>query len=507
MQKHQKIFRVIMMHNQLASEGDIETLLARDPNPEDVLTGMVQGEMISRATADKVLKLYLHNLQKQGLEPLPPKVPAPAAVAKQVAPPSRPPPQSAAEPTPKATVKVSAAPTDSVPFADRVGPPIVGKAPPHGDTPLYPPALEQFQPSGPGAVSDRDLLYHLLCAARQLNASDLHVIGGSWPVVRIATYLRDLKLPPLDGAMAERMLRTALTEKQAELFHATGDLDFCLDAGPTLGRFRASFLRQHRGVSGTFRLIPWKTPTMAELKLPAVCKKMTQFRQGIVLVTGPKGSGKTTTLAALIDMINETRAEHIITIEDPIEFVHPCKKGHVNQREVGRHTESFAVALRASLREAPDVIMVGEMRDLETTSLAITAAETGHLVFATLHTPDAARTVGRVIDVFPHKEQSQIRAMFSESLRGIVCQQLIPAADGGGLHLGLEIMLNTSAVANLIRDNRAYQLPNLIQVQKKMGMCLMDESLLNLARDGKIAREEAIARADNPAMVEREMAR
>jgi twitching motility protein PilT len=223
-----------------------------------------------------------------------------------------------------------------------------------------------------------------------------------------------------------------------------------------------------------------------------------------VLVTGPKGSGKTTTLAALIDLINASRADHVITIEDPIEFVHPCKKAHVNQREVGVHTQSFANALRASLREAPDVIMVGEMRDLETVSLAITAAETGHLVFGTLHTPNAPRTINRVVDVFPPEEQGQIRAMFSESLRGVISQYLIPGKDGHSVHLATEVMFNSGAIANLIRENRSFQLHGMMQTHHKQGMHLMDESLLKLFKDGKISREDAVARADNAGQMERD---
>ena len=265
-------------------------------------------------------------------------------------------------------------------------------------------------------------------------------------------------------------------------------------------------MRQHRGVDGVFRLLPSRPPAFEELGLPEVVTKCCDFRQGICLITGPKGCGKTTTLAALVDLINSRRQEHIITVEDPIEFVHPCKKGHVNQREVGSHTKSFSNALRAALREAPDVIMVGEMRDLETTELAITAAETGHLVFATLHTPDAVRTIGRVLDAFPAAKQEQVRATFAESLRVIVSQLLVPRIDGKGCVMATEVLVNTGAISNMIRDNRAFQLRGLIQTGKKQGMILMDESLINLVKAKKVTREDAISRAENVPYVTRETA-
>jgi twitching motility protein PilT len=282
-------------------------------------------------------------------------------------------------------------------------------------------------------------------------------------------------------------------------------LDFCYDGGAALGRFRTNLLRHHRGVDGVFRLISAKVPTFEELHLPEQVKRFTDYRLGIVLVTGPKGCGKTTTLAAMVDRINASRAAHIITVEDPIEFVHPCKMSHVNQRQVGVHTHSFSNALRSALREAPDVIMVGEMRDLETTSLAITAAETGHLVLATLHTPDAVRTIGRILDVFPPKEQPQIRAMLSESLRGICSQLLLPSADGSRLELAVEILVNTTAIGHLIREEKMHQVRGLMQTGKQHGMVLMEESLVRLAKEGKITKETALAWAEDVKMVQREL--
>jgi twitching motility protein PilT len=312
-------------------------------------------------------------------------------------------------------------------------------------------------------------------------------------------------MDPIPAEVAEQSLLAIVTDGQHKEFKDTNDLDFSYDGGPELGRFRANFYRHLRGVDGVFRLIPETIRTFDELGLPEVIKKLISYKVGIVLVTGPKSSGKTTTTAALVDLINRTRPDHVVMMEDPIEFVQPCRLGHINQREVGPHTRSFANAMRAVLREAPDVIMVGEMRDLETTSLAITAAETGHLVISTLHTADAVRTIGRLLDVFPPREQPQIRAMVSESLRGVISQQLIPRADNTGMALALEIMINTTAIANLIRDDRAYQMPGVIQTGKKWGMQLMDESLIELAREGVIATHEAVARAVEVGRVKKEL--
>jgi len=235
-----------------------------------------------------------------------------------------------------------------------------------------------------------------------------------------------------------------------------------------------------------------KLMTTPTINSQQISERFTEYAVGIVLITGPKGCGKTTTLASMVDLINSTRREHIITIEDPIEFVHQCKEGHLNQREVGTHTKSFGRALRAALREAPDVIVVGEMRDLETTSLAITAAETGHLVLATLHTPDTIRTIGRVLDVFPPKEQGQIRAMLSESLRGVILQRLVPTVDGKSVELAIEILVNNTAVGNTIREDRMFQMRGLMQTGKRLGMVLMDDSLLELVEAGKITFEEGL---------------
>jgi twitching motility protein PilT len=287
---------------------------------------------------------------------------------------------------------------------------------------------------------------------------------------------------------------TFLNQTHRALLDERGDTDFAY--ANANGRYRASVVRQRLGTDIVFRVINTHLRTMDELGLPQHLKLLTRFHNGLILVTGSVGSGKSTTLAALIEQINIERREHIITLEDPIEYVFEPKNCHITQREVHTHTLSFSAALRGALREDPDVIMVGEMRDLETISLAITASETGHLVLGTLHTGTAARTLDRVLDVFPPDQQDQIRIMVSESLRGVISQQLIPRADGGGRVLALETLTNTPAVSNVIREARTYMLPGIIQTGKKQGMQLMDDALMELYHDRLISAEEALARAD-----------
>jgi twitching motility protein PilT len=276
-------------------------------------------------------------------------------------------------------------------------------------------------------------------------------------------------------------------------------LDFSYEV-PGLARFRSSVVRQRKGYDAVFRIINTKVRTMDELGLPQHLKVLTKYQNGLVLITGAVGSGKSTTLAAMVQEVNMNRHDHIITLEDPIEYVFTPAGCQMTQREVHAHTESFGTALRASLREDPDVIMVGEMRDLETISLAITASETGHLVLATLHTTNAARTLDRILDAFPVEQQGQIRTMVSESLRGIISQQLIPRLDGTGRAVAMEIMVNTPAVANLIRESKTFMLPGIIQTGKKLGMKMMDDALMELVEAGTISPYEAYDRTDNKAL-------
>ena len=274
-------------------------------------------------------------------------------------------------------------------------------------------------------------------------------------------------------------------------------MDFSLDL-PGLGRFRANAYEQRKGLDLVLRAIPAQVPTLASLGLPASVAKLTEFPNGLILVTGPSGCGKSSTQAAIIDRINETWHDHIITVEDPIEFVHPAKSCLVNQREVGTHVRSFAEALRSALREDPDVILVGELRDLETIQLAITAAETGHLVVGTLHTIDAAHTIDRLIDVFPGQQKVQIRTMVSESLRGVISQKLLPTADQKGRVAAFEVLLADRSVANLIREGKTFQIPNILRVGKAKGMCAMDDSIIELVRTKRVLPQVALEEMERP---------
>jgi twitching motility protein PilT len=333
----------------------------------------------------------------------------------------------------------------------------------------------------------------LLQLALKHDASDLHLRAGLPPLIRMHGRLQPLPESDSSASDAEALLEI-LSEDQLHLFEKRHDLDFAYEL-PGVARFRANFLRQRQGIGAVFRVIPSHIPTLEELGLPQVVFDLARLEQGLVLVTGPTGSGKSTTLAAIIDHINQESDKHIVTIEDPLEFVHTNKTSLVTQREVGTHTLSFAAALRAVLREDPDIILLGELRDLETIALAITAAETGHLVFGTLHTRTAASTVDRVIDVFPPEQQGQIRTMLAETLKGVVAQQLLLRADGQGRVAAVEILMGTTALANLIRDGKTYQIPSIIQTGRREGMQTMDQAILELLRAKRITAQEAYRKA------------
>ena len=331
------------------------------------------------------------------------------------------------------------------------------------------------------------------------HASDLHLTVGAPPTVRLHGEMRKLPYPELTRDTLRMMMIGILTGEQQNVFEGKRDLDFSIEI-PNLARFRANFFVGRRGESAVFRVIPTEIKSFADLGLPPVLAELAREERGLVLVTGPTGSGKSTTLAAMVDLINNERAAHILTVEDPIEFVHPHKKCLVNQREVKVHTESFASALRAALREDPDVILVGEMRDLETISLAVSAAETGHLVFGTLHTSSAAQTVDRIIDVFPPHQQSQIRTQLSESLQGVIAQTLVPKI-GGGRVAALEIMKTTPAVKNLIREGKTFQLPSIIETGSSVGMQTLGQALQELVIKGRITPENAVAKGLDPTLL------
>ncbi len=336
----------------------------------------------------------------------------------------------------------------------------------------------------------RELLRH----ARAVDASDLHLSTGTVPQLRVHGRLGPLPLPPSSAADIEAWLAPMLGDGRREQLGERRQLDFC-HKDPELGRFRSNVFHQRKGAAAVLRLVPFEIPNLTDIGLPESLWEVTTYSQGLVLVTGPAGCGKTTTLAALVDRINETQRGHIITVEDPIEYVHPSKESLVNQREIPSHSSSFAKALRQSLREDPDVILVGEMRDLETISLAITASETGHLVLATLHTTTAPSTVDRIINAFPPDQQGQIRMMVADSLKAVVSQSLLPRRDGSGRVAAFEVLRNTPNVAGLIRDAKTFQIPSAIQTGAGAGMILMDGALLELVQNGTIEPRVAYDRA------------
>jgi twitching motility protein PilT len=332
-----------------------------------------------------------------------------------------------------------------------------------------------------------DALFKLMA---DKGASDLHLSTGAPPIFRLRGEMERQNFKVLQHDELKAILFEILTEKQRAVFEEKHDLDFAYSV-PGVARFRGNMLMQHRGIAAVFRIIPTKILSADDLSLPEGVRKLTTLKKGLVLVTGPTGSGKSTTLAAMIDLINSTRQEHILTLEDPLEFIHENKMSLFNQRQIGEHSESFASALRAALREDPDVILVGEMRDLETISLAMSAAETGHLVFGTLHTMSAAKTVDRIVDVFPKDAQEQVRAVLSDSLKGVICQQLLKTADGKGRAAALEIMIGNPAIGNLIREGKTFQIPSIMQTGRRDGMQLMDQHILDLLKTKKISPEEA----------------
>ena len=336
----------------------------------------------------------------------------------------------------------------------------------------------------------------LLSFSVQQGASDLHITAGMPPVIRVDGDVRRIKLPALEQKQVQTLIYDIMNDKIRKDFEDRFEADFSFEV-PGLARFRVNAFNQNRGAAAVFRTIPSKVLTMDDLGMGKVFQDLSLMARGLVLVTGPTGSGKSTTLAAMVDYVNEVRSDHILTIEDPIEFVHESKKCLVNQREVHRDTQSFANALRSALREDPDIILVGEMRDLETICLALTAAETGHLVFGTLHTTSAAKTIDRIIDVFPAAEKDMVRSMLSESLQGVISQTLLKKVNGGRV-AAHEIMMGTPAVRNLIREDKVAQMYSAIQTGASHGMKTLDQSLKELVQKGLISRETARDKAKNP---------
>ncbi len=336
----------------------------------------------------------------------------------------------------------------------------------------------------------------LLAFAVKNKASDLHLSAGLPPMIRVHGDVRRINLPPLEHQEVHAMVYDIMNDSQRKMYEENLECDFSFNV-PNLARFRVNAFNQDRGAAAVFRTIPSKVLTLEELECPKIFKEISQQPRGIVLVTGPTGSGKSTTLAAMVDFINENEYGHILTIEDPIEFVHESKRCLLNQREVSRDTHSFNNALRSALREDPDVVLVGELRDLETIRLALTAAETGHLVFGTLHTSSAAKTIDRIIDVFPAQEKDMVRAMLSESLRAVISQTLLKKKDASGRVAAHEIMIGTPAIRNLIRENKVAQMYSAIQTGQNFGMQTLDQCLQELVKRNIVSAAEARIRAAN----------
>lgn len=337
----------------------------------------------------------------------------------------------------------------------------------------------------------------LLAFGVKNKASDLHLSAGLPPMIRVNGDIRRINLPELSAEEVGKMIASIMNDYQRKEYQQNLETDFSFEL-PNVSRFRVNAFNTERGPAAVMRTIPSKVLTLEELRAPVIFQKIAELPRGLVLVTGPTGSGKSTTLAAMIDYINNNDAGHILTIEDPIEFVHQSKKSLVNQRELHQHTHSFANALRSALREDPDVILVGEMRDPETIGLALTAAETGHLVFGTLHTTGAAKTVDRIVDVFPAGEKEMVRSMLSESLQAVISQTLLKTKDGNGRVAAHEIMISTPAVRNLIRENKIAQINSTLQTGQKFGMQTLDQCLQQLVRENRISIDVARAKAVSP---------
>ncbi len=357
-----------------------------------------------------------------------------------------------------------------------------------------------YLPEGTLRMARIDEIFKLI--HEQQGASDLHIASGSSPTLRVSGDIVTVGTGALSAEVVEGLLMEIMDDGQRETFARTQSVDFCYEV-PGMIRMRANIYHQRHGLAAAFRMLPTSIRSAEQLGLPPQVLKLAEKTKGLVVVTGPPGTGKSTTLAAMIDYINVTQSKHILTIEDPIEFLHTNKKCLVNQREVGRHTPSFGHALRDALREDPNVILVGEMRDLETMELAVTAAQTGILVFGTLHTPSAAQTIDRIIDSFPVEQQQQIRTMMGDSLQGVVAQRLVKRADGKGRLAALEILISTPAIGALIRDRKTFQIASTMQTSKRDGMQLMDEVLAGFVRDGLALPEDVLPYATNREAIER----
>jgi twitching motility protein PilT len=521
-----EIFRRIILHNKLLPEEDVDFFLEVAADPDDAIKRMVANAMLTPEIAARLRQFYHQKVEQVLAEKARQRTSASGVSAGGQ---TMPPPAAAAQAGVQEAdeleevTELEEVPASGGPAAATSAPPtsVEAAAPGHAtefvapgqkvhidadgtysDAPAEAVIAEPTDdgrfvtPRDPAKGAD-DVGLKVVIEGVRLGASDVHLTSGSPPFYRLHGAMVYTDLPPLTSGKAQQIALGFMNQQQQQHYLKTHDLDFSYTL-ENIGRFRVNALDEIRGPGIIFRIIPSRVPSLDSLGLPTSLGRFTEYHQGLVLVTGPAGCGKTTTAAALIDLVNSHRHDHIITVEDPVEFIHESKGCNVTHRQVPIHTLSFSTALKAALREDPDVIMIGEMRDLETMSLAIRAAETGHLVIGTLQTKSAMRTIDRVIDVFPEDQQAQIRAMLSESLRGVIAQQLIPRKDGRGRVVALEVLFVTNAVSNLIRDAKTFQLPSIMQTGRKQGQRLMDDSLQELVDKDIITKADAIKVADNP---------
>ena len=443
-----------------------------------------------------VSKCYLDAAQVEAIKRLLDGAPTAPAAAAAPAPP-------APKPSPAAVSRAAmpqappVRPTPAAPPAPSPAPAPV-RAPARPAEPSPPPTIrpDETDRIRDVAVASFTRLEQYLSYARARQASDLHLSAGYPPFLRRFGRFTFFDRPPLKDGEVEALVFEALDEPQRTVLRERLNLECSLELQGQ-GRYRTTMIRHQQGWEGVFRVVSARIPTIQELGLPESVLRLADYRQGMILITGPSGCGKTTTMAAMVDYVNAHRAEHILTLEQPIEYTLEPRQAQVNQRQIGLHSESYARALRAALREDPDVVLLGEMRDLETISMAITAAETGHLIFGTLHTTTAPRTITRILDSYPPSQQPQIRTMMSESLRGIICQQLIPRCDREGVALACEVLIVTPGVASLIREMKIHQVGSAMQTGKRQGMVRMEDTLMELYQQGAITIEEACERADD----------
>ncbi len=492
MEKLQKVQRDLVVKHRAK-----QALATADPPPEPAARSLPSARAARTAADEPSARAAAPARPIASAPPVANEPPAAKAPAPQAPAPKTPAPQAPAPKTPAAELQTPVQPAPEA--RPQAAPPAEARqAPEHHASSDDAESLELVMTS----VNEQDSarVKQLLQDAVNAGASDIHIHADAPLKLRIQGELKDKDENKLTIEDAERMVSAILTPTQRADLCRDGELDLCYDVAG-VGRFRTNVYRQQRGFDAVLRSIPAKPPTLEELGLPSQLAKHTNYHQGMVLVTGPAGCGKSTTMAALVNLINQERDEHILTIEDPIEYIHESKRCLVNQRHAGRQTASFARALRGALREDPDVIVIGELRDLETISLAMTAAETGHFVLATLHTANAVRTVNRMIGAFPSNQQGQVRAMLSESLRCVISQRLAVAADGSGRIPALEMLVINKAIGNLIRDEKTVQIRSAIQTGSAHGMCLLEQTLNDLLAKGQITKQEAMRLAEDKKLI------